>query len=218
VNTLHLRSATFICAVFAGYVAALMLIPAAIDLYKGNRDWQVFAVSAVLVGGVGAAVALATQGARPSISTRFGFLLVNMLWVATALSGAVPFMAASIGLSFTDAMFESVSGLTTTGATVIAGLDGLPPGLLLWRSFLQMIGGIGVIALGLFVLPFLKDRILGDRRPAVRPVVLVHLRAGGDLRDPHAPVLPCLCPGRHEPVRRHQPCHDDDIDRRLLDP
>lgn len=155
-NALHLRAATFISAIFVAYVAVLMLVPAAVDLYNGNPDWQVFTISAVVTGVVATAIMLSTQGERPPLSARFGFLLVNMLWMCTALAGAVPFMAASIQMSFADAVFESVSGLTTTGSTVIAGLDSLPPGLLLWRSFLQWIGGIGVIALGLFVLPFLK--------------------------------------------------------------
>jgi trk system potassium uptake protein TrkH len=153
---LHLRSATFIAAIFSGYLAVFMTIPAVVDLYVGNRDWQVFAISALIVGGLASAVALATYGTKPPVSVRFGFLLVNMLWVTTALSGAVPLFEASLDLGFTDAVFESVSALTTTGSTVIAGLDQLPPGLLIWRSFLQWIGGIGVIALGLFVLPFLK--------------------------------------------------------------
>jgi trk system potassium uptake protein TrkH len=155
-NSLQIRSATYIAALFVGYLAAFMLVPAAADLYVGNEDWEVFALSAFFLGGLAAAVALATRGSAPPVSTRFGFVLVNMLWLATALAGAVPFLGASIGLDVTDAVFESVSALTTTGSTVVAGLDGLPPGLLLWRSFLQWVGGIGVIALGLFVLPFLK--------------------------------------------------------------
>lgn len=155
-NSLNIRSAVFITAIFSGYIAILMLIPAVVDLYAGNRDWKVFTISAVFVGGIATAGGLATQGSRPPLTTRFGFLLVNMLWVTTALAGAVPFFEASPGLSMTDAIFESVSGLTTTGSTVLAGLDDLPPGLLLWRSFLQWVGGIGVIALGLFILPFLK--------------------------------------------------------------
>lgn len=152
----QLQSATFVAAVFVGYLAAFMLVPAAADLYAGNDDWRVFAFSAFFLGGLATAIALATNVAAPPVSTRYGFLLVNLLWVATALAGAVPFMAASIGLDFADAVFESMSALTTTGSTVIVGLDDLPPGLLLWRSFLQWIGGIGVIALGLFVLPFLR--------------------------------------------------------------
>ena len=133
-----------------------MLIPAAVDLYSGHEDWQVFAVSALGMGGMSLAVALATQGRAPPATTRFGFLLVNLLWLTMAVAGAVPFLASSLELSLADAFFESVSGITTTGSTVINGLDNAPPGLLLWRSILSFMGGLGVIALGLFLLPFLN--------------------------------------------------------------
>jgi trk system potassium uptake protein TrkH len=133
-----------------------MLIPAAVDLYYGNRDWQVFAFSALLLGGLALAVTLATQGRPPQVTTRFGFLLVNLLWLTLAVAGAVPFVMSSLGMSLTDAFFESVSGITTTGSTVINGLDHAPPGILIWRSLLSFMGGLGVIALGLFLLPFLN--------------------------------------------------------------
>ncbi len=145
-----------IAAIFAIYLSCAMLLPAAVDLYYDNDDWRVFAFSAFFTGGLGMAVALATQGTPPPISSRFGFFIVNLLWVTTCLIGAVPLMASSLGMSITDAVFESVAGITTTGSTVISGLDDLPPGLLLWRSILQWIGGLGVIALGLFVLPYLN--------------------------------------------------------------
>lgn len=133
-----------------------MLVPAAIDLYYDHKDWQVFAVSALLLGGFSSAIALATQSRAPAASPRFGFLLVNMLWMTLAVAGMLPLLGSTFDLSLTDAFFESVSAITTTGATVLVGLDTAPPGLLLWRSLLQFIGGLGVIALGLFLLPFLN--------------------------------------------------------------
>ncbi|MDN2565981.1 TrkH family potassium uptake protein [Aquibium sp. A9E412] len=151
------RAAIHIAAVCAIYLAIGMLIPAAVDLYYGNDDWKVFAFSAFFTGGFALAVTLATRGNQPAdISSRFGFLVVNLLWLTTCIAGAVPLIASSLELSLADAVFEAVSGVTATGATVVTGLDGLPPGLLLWRSILQWIGGLGVIALGLFVLPFLN--------------------------------------------------------------
>lgn len=156
-TSLHLRSTAFVCALFSGYLAAFMIIPALFDLVRGSSEWRVFAASALLVGGLAAAVGLATHSrAALPISARFGFLLVNTVWVTMAIGGAIPFMGAPTHLTFTDAVFESVSALTTTGSTVVGGLDALPPGILFWRSFLQWIGGIGVIALGLFILPLLK--------------------------------------------------------------
>src|SRR5690606_10849027 len=143
-------------AVCAIYLALAMLIPAAVDLYYGNKDWQVFAFSSLFTGGLAFAVSLATQGRVPTLSARFGFLVVNLLWLTTCMAGTIPFIASSLELSLSDAFFESVSAITTTGATVIVGLDGVAPGILLWRSLLQWIGGLGVIALGLFILPFLN--------------------------------------------------------------
>lgn len=153
---LAVRAAIHVASVFAIYLAFAMLIPAAVDLYYGNRDWQVFAFSSLFTGGLGLAVALATQGRPPAISVRFGFLVVNLLWLTTCLVGTVPFMASSLEMGIADAFFESVSGLTTTGGTVIVGLDGLPPGILMWRALLQWMGGLGVIAFGIFVLPLLN--------------------------------------------------------------
>jgi trk system potassium uptake protein len=150
------RAAIHISAVFGIYLSVAMLVPATVDLYAGHPDWQVFAFSALFMGGFALAIALATQGSKPPVSTRFGFLLVNMLWFTLAFAGAVPFMASSLEMNLADAFFESVSGITTTGSTVISGLDQVPPGILLWRSLLNWMGGLGVIALGLFLLPFLK--------------------------------------------------------------
>lgn len=144
-------------AVFAIYLSLTMLLSAAADLYVGNRDWQVFALSALFTGGLAGGISLATHGNAPSAATRFGFLVVNLLWLTMAIVGAVPlFMSPTLHLSVAGAFFEAVSAITTTGSTVITGLDGMAPGLLLWRSVLQWMGGLGVIALGLFLLPFLK--------------------------------------------------------------
>lgn len=151
-----IRAAANVAAVFAIYLSVAMLIPAAVDLYFGNEDWQVFAFSAFFTGGLAMAVMLATQGNAPPITSRFGFFIVNLLWLVTSVIGAIPLFASSLGLSVTDAVFEAVAGVTTTGSTVLVGLDTLPPGLLIWRSLLQWFGGLGVIALGLIILPLLN--------------------------------------------------------------
>jgi len=156
VNSVQIRAAAHMASTFALYFAVVMLIPAAVDHFYGDPEWKVFAFSSMLVGGVSFAVALATRNTPPPVSARFGFLLVNMLWLTICVAGAVPFGLSSLNMSFTDAMFESVSGVTTTGATVISDLDGAPPGILLWRSLLSFMGGLGVLALGLFLLPFLN--------------------------------------------------------------
>jgi trk system potassium uptake protein len=156
VQYLAIRAAIHIASILAIHLSAAMLIPAAVDLYYGNDDWRVFAFSAFFTGGLALAVAMATQGRAPVISSRFGFLVVNLLWLTACIVGAVPLFASSLDLRLADVIFEATSAITATGATVLIGLDGMAPGILLWRSILQWIGGLGVIALGLFVLPFLN--------------------------------------------------------------
>ncbi len=150
------RSALHIAANFALYLSVLMLIPGAVDLYVGNPDWGVFAMTAFVVAGIALAVILATRGPVPRPSVRLAFLVVNLLWVTLSVAGALPLYFSSLPIDFVHALFESVSAVTTTGSTVLTGLDDLPPGLLLWRSLLQWVGGIGVIVLGLFILPYLR--------------------------------------------------------------
>ncbi len=133
-----------------------MLVPAMVDLYYGHPDWRVFTTCAFMVGGLSLLAAMATRGAPPTFTKRLGFLLVNVLWAVFSLVGAIPLMFSGPRLDFAQALFESISGITTTGSTVIVGLDSMPPGLLMWRSLLAWLGGIGIVALGLFVLPFLR--------------------------------------------------------------
>lgn len=155
-NGTILRNAIHISAVFAFYLATIMLIPGLVDLYYANPDWKVFAASAFGIGGISALIAVATRSGPPAVSTRFTFLLVNMLWITFVTCGTVPLALSSLELTMADAFFEAVSAATGTGATVLSGLDTMAPGILLWRSLLQWVGGLGVIVLGLFILPFLK--------------------------------------------------------------
>jgi trk system potassium uptake protein TrkH len=155
-NATIYRSAINIAATSGLYLAAAMLVPAFVDLYYGHPDWQVFVLSAALVGGLSTITAAATRAGPPPFNKKMGFLLVNMLWLVFSLVGAVPFMLSSLEMDFASAFFESVSAITTTGSTVISGLDDRPPGILMWRSLLHWLGGIGIVALGLFVMPYLR--------------------------------------------------------------
>ncbi|MEJ8474930.1 TrkH family potassium uptake protein [Roseibium algae] len=137
-------------------IAAFMLIPASADLLAQNPDWKVFLASALIVGGIGALTSVALSGQNLTLRRRELFLLVNASWAAFCLAGALPLYASGLGISFTDAFFESASGLTTTGSTILTGLDHLPPGILLWRSLLQWIGGIGIVVIGIWLLPGLR--------------------------------------------------------------
>ncbi|MCQ4628883.1 TrkH family potassium uptake protein [Shinella sp. CPCC 100929] len=155
-NATIYRAVVNIAAICGLYLAAAMLVPALVDIYYGHRDWKVFMLSAVLVGGLSTVTAAATRAGPPPFNKKMGFLLVNVLWLVFSLVGALPFMLSSLDMNFAKALFESVSAITTTGSTVISGLDNAPPGILMWRSLLHWLGGIGIVALGLFVMPYLR--------------------------------------------------------------
>ena len=137
-------------------ISLLMILPAIADVFARNADWQVFLVSALVLGSAGILMSVAFHGERPPSHFREAILFVNAAWFAFSFAGAVPFYFSGLGIGFTDAFFETASGLTTTGSTVLTGLDTMPPGILLWRALLQWIGGIGVIAIGIWLLPGLR--------------------------------------------------------------
>lgn len=104
---------------------------------------------------VGLSVAALTRGHRRELKPRDGFVLVTLSWVLMSASGAIPLLIALPDLSLTDAYFEAMSGLTTTGSTVLSGLDTLPPSINLWRHLMHWIGGLGIIVLAVAILPLL---------------------------------------------------------------
>jgi trk system potassium uptake protein TrkH len=138
-------------AVFA--VTFLMPLVSALVFQDGTFDD--FAVAAGINVVAGLALAALTRRYKRELKPRDGFLLVTLSWVLMSASAAVPLMIALPGLSFTDAYFEAMSGLTTTGSTVLTGLDHLQPSINLWRHALHWFGGIGIIVLAVAVLPLL---------------------------------------------------------------
>jgi len=137
-------------------LSVALLAPLAVDLAVDNPDWQVFAVSSALSLFFGVLLMLTSRTGRISLDLRQTFVLTTAAWVVVCLFSALPFMMSETKLDAADAIFESMSGLTTTGSTVITGLATLPPGLLLWRSLLQWLGGIGIVGMGIVILPFLR--------------------------------------------------------------
>jgi trk system potassium uptake protein len=133
-----------------------MCLPAMLDAYFLNPDWQVFAVSASVTLFVGIALILTCRTEHMRISVRQAFVVTTMSWVSITIFGALPFAFSELSLSYTDAFFEAMSGITTTGSTVIVGLDNAPPGILLWRGLLQWLGGLGIIVMTIAVLPMLR--------------------------------------------------------------
>ncbi len=138
-------------------VAIAMGLPAVADLATGNPDWHVFAGSAAVSLFVGVSLMLATRSSsRTNLNLRQAFLLTTLSWIAVAAVGALPFVFSELDMGISDAFFESMSGITTTGSTVIVGLDAAPPGILLWRALLQWLGGVGIIVMAMAMLPILS--------------------------------------------------------------
>jgi trk system potassium uptake protein len=147
------------CLPLLGLIAMGMslthLVPIAISAALHDGVAWAFAVSLALNFSVGLGVWLATRRYQRDIGIREGILLVVAVWTGGSLFATVPFLLTIKGISFTDAFFEAVSGLTATGATVLSGLDNLPPSVNVWRGQLQWMGGMGVIVLAVAVLPLL---------------------------------------------------------------
>ncbi|MBV8909849.1 MAG: TrkH family potassium uptake protein [Gammaproteobacteria bacterium] len=114
-----------------------------------------FLAAAAITAAGGLALAAATLPFRRELKPRDGFMLVTLAWLLVPAAAALPLMLAAPRLDFTRAFFEAMSGLTTTGSTVLSGLDSLPPSLNFWRHSLQWLGGLGIVVMALAVLPLL---------------------------------------------------------------
>lgn len=152
-----LRPVGYVVGLLVAFLGASMLVPMGLDLAADNGHAGVFFESAIVTVLIGVFLALAcANSVGQGIGTRQTFILTSGVWVVLPLFGALPFLRGATDASFTDAYFEAMSGLTTTGSTVFTGLDTLPEGLLLWRSMLQWFGGIGIIVVAMVFLPELR--------------------------------------------------------------
>lgn len=138
-------------------LAILMLAPAIIDHRAGLPNGIDFLQSAILTGGLGVLLSIATTNALgQGLSVRQAYLLTVAIWAVIPVFGGLPLMLGAPHLSFTDAYFEAASGFTTTGSTVIVGLDALPPGANLWRGMLNSFGGLGIAFVAMIFLPVMR--------------------------------------------------------------
>ncbi|WP_375622242.1 TrkH family potassium uptake protein [Bartonella sp. TT119HLJHH] len=133
-----------------------MLLPIFVDLHDNNRNWISFLYSCAITTMLATLILLATKGATCRFSARLGFMLTVCLWLTGSIVGALPLYLSPLPISLAGAIFESVSGITTTGSTVLSNLDNLSRSILLWRSLICWIGGIGFIGLALLLLPSLR--------------------------------------------------------------
>lgn len=152
-----LRPVAYVNGLLLVALGVAMLGPMLADITSGNDHWYAFAFSALITIIIGGLIALASSNAvTESLNIRQTFVLTTLVWVLLPLFGALPFMLGATGARPVDAIFESISGFTTTGATVFTGLEHLPPGLLLWRAITHWLGGIGIIVMAMVFLPELR--------------------------------------------------------------
>ena len=162
---------TVVCA-----VGFLLFIPLITEIFYQSESWQSYAVPILIYLIVGGSMVITNRNVKLKISIKEAFIITVLSWILLAFLSAVPFVYTKVNLSVVDALFESMSGITTTGSTVINNIDYLPKGILIWRALLQWLGGIGILVIALFILPFLR----------VGGMQLFHLE--GD--DPYEKFLP----------------------------
>ncbi len=132
-----------------------MLIPFLVQIIYGEQN-STFLPSAIVTFFIGILLVLTNLEDDKKLNLQQAFLLTTLSWLSIAIFGCLPFMLSTLNLSFVDSFFESMSGITTTGSTVITNLDSSPKGILLWRAILQWLGGIGVIVMAITILPLLN--------------------------------------------------------------
>ena len=140
---------------FVMYLGLLMLVPAVCTLFYPEDDLSAFLISALVtsIAGLSLMVICRISEAPTEIRRREGFLIAALCWVLASAFGAIPYYMYGVFASPVDALFESTAGFTTTGATALVSIEGLPKGILFWRNFTQWLGGMGIIVLGIAIFP-----------------------------------------------------------------
>ena len=151
-----LRPVFFVIGLMCSALGLLMFIPMLVDVFDEGRAWRAFGISGGITTLFGALLATISYSPNPSLRARGAFVLTVFAWLTLSVLSAMPFLFEPINLSLTDALFEATSGITTTGATILTGLDNMPRGVLMWRAILQWIGGVGIVVTAMAVLPMLK--------------------------------------------------------------
>jgi trk system potassium uptake protein TrkH len=144
----------------AGFVlmfsSLFMLVPFFTSLYYKGEDLPALGISFVVTFISGMLIYFLTKSReKVELKHRDGFAVVTISWATMALFGSLPYILSGLNLTFTNAYFEAMAGFTTTGASVLSGLEDLPEGILLWRSLTQWMGGMGIIVFSLAILPML---------------------------------------------------------------
>ena len=142
-----------ICGYFISVLGIAMLFPAMLDIYYTGVNWSIFLSSSIVTMFIGLSLFLANRGKIKDISIQQAYLLTVFSWSAVALLAGLPFVF--YGASWSDAIFEAASGISTTGASIYSNVEILPKSVLLWRALLSGLGGVGIVIFAIAMLPFL---------------------------------------------------------------
>ncbi len=153
---LDLGAIVFFIGAIVCFFGVAMLLPAGLDYLDGSDDGRVFLSCSAILVFFGLTMSLTFRRRRYALGLREVILATPLTWITVVGFAALPFVFSSLRLSYTDAVFEAMSGATAVGSTVIVGLDSIPRGLQLWRFLLTWFGGFGFVTLAVLVLPFLR--------------------------------------------------------------
>ena len=140
---------------FMSILGVSMLVPAVVDIYYTRQDWSPFITSAIISLFIGVSLYLGNRTKIEKISIRQGYLITAISWFALSMLSALPFMLTETTQNWADAIFEATSGTTTTGATILTDIEKSSKAILLWRSLLNGLGGVGIVIFAVALLPFL---------------------------------------------------------------
>jgi trk system potassium uptake protein TrkH len=154
---LDLRPVLFVVGLLICTIGIAMIVPATMNWLTHNPSPEPFSIAAAFSLGFGGLFVLANRGVDMSLTLRQAYLLTFLAWLAVPAVGALPLVFSELRLSYTDAFFETMSGVTTTGSTVLVGLDTMPRSILLWRALIQWLGGVGIIVMAIAILPWLRS-------------------------------------------------------------
>jgi len=149
------KTVFFAIGVLLIILGAFMLIPFFVQFIYGEES-KIFLSSAAVTVFIGILLVLTNLEENRKLNLQQAFLLTSLSWLSIAFFGCIPFLLSNLNLSFVDSFFESMSGITTTGSTIITSLDNAPKSILIWRAILQWLGGIGVIVMAITILPLLN--------------------------------------------------------------
>ena len=151
----NFRTVFFAIGVLLLILGAFMLIPFFVQIFYKEND-TTFLSSAFITSFIGILLILTNSGDEKKLNLQQAFLLTTLSWLSIAIFGSLPFILSDLNLSFIDSFFESMSGITTTGSTIITNLDITAKSILIWRAILQWLGGIGIIVMAITILPLLN--------------------------------------------------------------